>query len=362
MSTTDAEKIAKVFTGYCKSKGYQIKQSEEALNLRLDISNLKDRTIIKIFYTSKIVIQGAENALKKEIEEFKSKFEANPNIFLSETLEIKACSTTYDIMLSNLREEIKRSLDKLDAEIEAIVSADSNIQYRVKLNRKDSSLTLTQYNNGTLLLQGKTDELFNDYGDLIERIANPSEKEVISRFISSDEETLKVFTARYTPELLTIAEDNVKNKLGIVYDYFELHDKKWFVASECLYLSEITLPEYSPIVMPASKAFEGFAKKLLVGLGMVDPNYFNNKKSGFGVLSDKSNPKRKAICDKAKYNETYLEKLALSIDMHRHFMMHSDSCSVTKIDSLEEAQKKLKVIYDDTKEIFEYFNRIYTLV
>lgn len=362
-SISNAEKIAKAFTDYSNSKNYQVKQSEEANNLRLEICNLRDRTIVNIYYTSKIVIQGPKNALKDELEEFKKRFEANPQSFIEgEKQEIKACTTRYDIMLSELRGKIKESLKELESTLEISDNPNAVIKYRAKITRNDSSLTLTQFNNGTLLLQGKTDKLFNDNCDLIERIASPSEKDVIARFISSDEKNLQIFAAKYTPELIVLAEGNVKTKIGVVYDYLESYDQKWFVASECLCLTKIPLPEFSALVMPASKAFEGFAKKLLVGIELFEAGHFKTKGANFSALYDKNNAKRKTICDKEKHAETMLTRLGLCLDINRNFMMHSDESKITKVDSQKEAEEKVNSIFKDTKEIFDYFNDLYTLL
>lgn len=219
---------------------------------------------------------------------------------------------------------------------------------------------MTQYSNGTLLLQGKTDKLFNDCCDNIEKIANPVEHEVIARFISNDEKGLEIFTSKYTPQLIEVAEANVKDKVGEAYDFLEPYDKKWFVASECLCLTKIPLPEYSPLVMPASKAFEGFAKKLLVKIGLFQPNYFS-KATTFSALNDKTDPARKAICVKEMHAETFLKKISLCLDENRNFMMHSDESTITKVDSQEEAEQKVNKIFVETKQIFEYFKGIYNL-
>jgi len=361
-SISNAGRIAKVFISYCSDKGYQVKQSKESNNLRLEICNLRDRTIVNIYYTSKIVIQGPKNALKDELEEFKKRFEAEPSSFIVKIREIKACATKYDIMLPELRTKIRKSLNTLEASEEITESPSSTIEYRAKITRNDSSLTLTQFNNGTLLLQGKTDKLFNDSCDLIERIANPSEKEVIARFISSDEKNLEVFAARYTPALIILAEGNVKKKIGDVYDYLEPYDQKWFVASECLCLTKIPLPEFSPLVMPASKAFEGFAKKLLVDIKLFEADFFKRKNANFSALNDCTHPKRKAICDKDRHADTMLKKISLCLDMSRNFMMHSDESKITKVDSQKEAEEKVNSIFKETKEIFDYFNDLYSLL
>lgn len=356
-----AEKIAKVFTEYCKSKKYQVKQSIESTYLRLEISNLKERTYVNIYHTSNILIQGSKNALNNEMGNLKGKFEANPQSFIEDEIpEIKACMARYDIMLTELRREIKKSLVTLGS-LKIIDNPNKAIEYKATITRNGSSITLTQYANGTLFLQGKTDKLFNDCCDYIEKVANPAEKEVIARFISGDEKGLEIFTSRYTSRLLELAETNVKEKVGDVYGYLEPYDQKWFVASECLCLSKIPLPEFSPLVMPASKAFEGFAKKLLIGIGLFNPDYFKTKNATFSALSDTKDPKRIAICDKDKHADTMLKKVSLGLDTNRNFMMHSDESKITKVDTQEEAEKKVNKIFEETKEIFEYFNSIYKL-
>lgn len=364
-SISNAEKIAKVFTDYSNSKNYQVNSSEDANNdWCLKICNIRERTVVTIYHTGSIVVGGPKNDLKDEFTDLKRKIETNPeDFFRNEIQKIQACATRYDIMLRELRTEIKESLNTLEATtVEITKSPSSAIEYRAKISRNSSLLTLTQYNNGTLLLQGKTDKLFEDSCDLVEKIANPSEKEVIARFISSDEKNLEVFAAKYTPELIVLAEGNVKKKIGDVYAYLESYDQKWFVASECLCLAKIPLPEFSPLVMPASKAFEGFAKKLLVGIGLFEAGHFKTKGANFSALHDKNNSKRKAICDKEKYADTMLTRVSLCLDMNRNFMMHSDESKITKVDSQEEAEEKVNSIFKEAKEIFDYFNDLFNLL
>lgn len=360
---SNAERIAQIFVDYCKKKNYQVQMKKNPDNdLRLDISNLKDRTVVNIYHTSKINVQGPQNPLRAEMDVLKGSYEKDPNSFVSvKALDIKACSTRYDIMLPDLRRSVKDNLvDVHDTKITISDNPSAIIEYIAKIQRESFTLTITQYSNGTLLLQGKTDALFNECCDLIESLCNPSEKEVISRFISSDEESLKVFVAKYTPELIGIAEAKTRESLGIAYDYLEPYDQKWFVASECISMTGIPLPEYSPVVMPASKALEGFAKKLLVDIGLFPKGHFD-KKSNFASLKDRNHPSRKAICEKNKHADSFLEKLAVCLDMSRNFMMHSDDAKVTKIESPQEAREKLDSIFRDTKEIFEYFNDMYKL-
>ncbi len=296
-------------------------------------------------------IQGGQNSLKAEIERLKEDFEANPQSFLrGEITEIKACATRYDIMLRELRAKIKESLKTLEATIEITDNPNPAIEYRAKIARNDFSATLTQYNNGTLLLQGKTDKLFDDSCDMVETIANPSDKEVIARFMSSDEKNLELFVAKYTPQLIELAENNVKNKIANAYEYLEPYDKKWFIASECLCLTKIPLPEFSPLVMPASKAFEGFVKKLLVGIRLVEADHFKTSYSNFSALNNMNDPKRRSICNKEKQADTMLKKIDLCIKTNRHFWMHSDESKITKVGLQEEAEERLTAYLETQKK------------
>jgi len=49
------------------------------------------------------------------------------------------------------------------------------------------------------------------------------------------------------------------------------------------------------------------------------------------------NPKRKTVCQKEKYVDTYLKKISLYLEMFRNFMMHSDDSNVTKVETIEDA-------------------------
>jgi hypothetical protein len=194
--------------------------------------------------------------------------------------------------------------------------------------------------------------------DLIEKKAVPSEQDVISRFLAGDEESLNKFVSAYTPQLLEEAEKQIRGIVGDeIFDFLEKHDQKWLVASECLKIANIPLPEYSPLVMPASKAFEGFVKKLLVKVGFYPSNHFDAKNSSFAYLNDMTNPTRATFVAQEKYADTHLKKINVCLDTNRNFMMHSDGATITKLDTYEEATDKLDEIYDDMKEIYNYFKK-----
>lgn len=357
MNTTISNKILSAFKSACKK--YQIEEKAIEHGTQLEISDGRNRAKVNIYHTGKIGPPGGkQTTLREELEKIKKEIETNPEAFSnSTTCEPKACTTTYDILLEEFREKIKISLNSVTSEIEIENKPKTNIQYKAKLRRNSSSLTITQFSNGTLMLQGKDDVLHHNVCDLIDKIANPSEKEVTARFLSGDEKSLAVFTAKYTPELTEKAEINVKAKLGLTCDFLEPYDKKYFVAAESLLIANIPLPEFSPIVMPASKGFEGLAMKLMHEIGLCPSGY-----SDFSILSDRQNSTRRQVCLKETHCDTFLSDLGLAIKKYRHFMMHSDSSNVTKVDTYEEAADKLNEICKESKKFFEYFNKVFSLL
>jgi len=359
---SNMEEITKKFIESCESKNYKVKLSEKSNYTRLEISDLKNRVYINIYNTGTVQVQGKESPLKTEITELKERYIADPLSFIDSIQDIKACSTKYDIIISEDRDKIKDSLDQIECTLEINENPEKIIEYRAKLTRNKMVITLTQYENGTLLLQGKENRIFEECCDFIEKLANPAEKGVIARFLSNDEKLLELFNAKYTPKLLEISENNVIAKLGKVYKYLKPYHQKWFIASECLKITNIPLPEFSPIIMPASKAFEGFAKKLLVDIQLVGPDYFKKKSAGFSCLKNKTDPKRKALCKKEKYVDSMLERLNIALQFLRHHIMHSDESKLTKVESREDAEKRLSKIYEETKEIFEYFDDLFNLI
>lgn len=367
MTTVDAiqESIHKEIEVYCQQKGYQlaiVSDPKDPNKLRIDISNLADRTIINIYSTGTISVQGKQNQLREEMEELKSRLENRPaSSLIGSTPELKACSATYDIMIIDIRDRIKASWTQIAPHCDTTNSPSQYISYRSKLSKGKSNITITQFTNGRLMLQGKSDYFLDNCCDNIEKIAQPSNKDVAARFVSTDQTALDVFVSRSTPDLIQFAEDEVIKNLKVSYNFLDLHDKNWFIASKCLCLSEVVLPEYSAFVMPSSKAFEGFCKKLLIAIGLLPPNHFTSKGANFSMLSNKKDPTHVTICAKEKHVETYLEKLRVSLDQYRNFMMHSDSSFVTKVETPDKAISLVNDIYKIEEELFSYFSTVFRL-
>jgi hypothetical protein len=345
---------------YCVIKGYQIKKTSVNNGIKIEISNLAESINATIYDSGSLVIGGKPTyKLKAEFEELKKTIADSPEVLTAVSgQKVKACNVTYKILLGDKRNEIKNALVNFDQTTKTYESPTPSEEYRIKIENISISLSVTQYKNGTLFIQGKEGNLLSSICELIETTAQPTQQEVAARFLSGDEKALEKFSIGLTPKIIETAEASVRQRLGVdCFNFLELHDQKYFIASECLKIIDVILPEYSAVVMPASKAFEGFAKKLLLKIQFYPATHFNTKGAGFTNLNDKNFPARSNLVLKEKYAGSYLDKLSNGLDMSRNFMMHSDNSTVTKVNDHVEASNKLDEISDNTKEIFEYFNK-----
>ena len=342
---------------YCSDKKYTIKKTKKQGHMRIDVSNLRERINLTLYETGSLVVGGSPTLpLKNEFEDLKKQIEESPELLDGlKQQKVKSVGSKYNILLEEVRNHIKNHYNEITHSIEIIDTPTPSEEYRAKLTQEKYSLSITQYKNGTLFLQGKEDLLYHQTCDLIERIATPSDHEVIVRFIASNEEAIENFSIKYTPKLTEQAETVIKKYMPDIYNFLNIHDLKWLIASESLRIINIPLPEFSPIVMPASKAFEGFIKKLLITIGFYPPNHFNSKSSSFSYLNDRNHAERKKLETVESHAGTYLDKIGVCLDTNRNFMMHSDGSVITKIDKYDEATNKLDKIYEDMRDIYNYF-------
>ncbi len=353
--------IKEYFSSYCSWKTYQLVEEEIQSWIRLKVSDWISQISCIIYQTGSIVIQWKESQLKTEFNKMKKDVEEDPSKILGTQIEVKSICTKYNIILNKLREEVCNTLTKGEFDSKDLTKNPTPSEdYRLKLSRWNETISLTQYKNWTLLIQGKTDSLHNSVCDDIELIIKPDNKEVILRFLWSDEEVVKNFATNFTPESLTKAEESIKSKLPDAYDFLEEHDKKWLISSVSLGFLDIPLPEYTPIVMPAAKAFEGYIKKLLVTSWLYPQNHFIPKNSSFWNLLTQNDPQRLAFIkkDTSWVIDTYLKKIDVDLNQYRNFFMHSSGNYTSNISTIEEARRKLEEILKEMQEIHTYFKSV----
>lgn len=356
----EISKIVDLFRVYCESNDYQFKAKAEPNFIRLEASNgISSPIIVNIYYKSKaIVIQGKSSPLKKEMEKVKQEIESNGSSKDDAIKRIYSGNMSYTIIQPDLKNRVKLSLEELGSEIKIEDNPDSSIEYRAKVTKNGSSLTITQYNSGKLSIQGKSDFLFHELCDQIETIINSPQKEVTTRFFKGIDEHKEIIDIQKSLDYINKAENDIGEKLEGAFDFLDMHDRKLIVASRCLCLSGIILPEYTPLVMPASKAFEGYTKRIIIKLGLISEDDLKRKKGiNFKVLVDNSEERTK-ICEKHKEVNETLRRLSECITVNRHYMMHSGDSTLHNIQNSTHAEDKVNSICTDIRETFKYLNSL----
>lgn len=161
---------------YCQEKKYSLKKTPKENFIRIDVSNLVETVPLSLYETGKLVVGGSPKLkLKSELDAMKQQISDSPQILAGiELQKIKACSTRYTILLETTRESIKTKLMTVDTSVNYFNTPTPSEEYRAKVTAGNNTVSVTQYKNGTLFLQGKDDNLFSNVCDLIEKIATPS--------------------------------------------------------------------------------------------------------------------------------------------------------------------------------------------
>jgi hypothetical protein len=123
-------------------------------------------------------------------------------------------------MIIDIRNRIKASWTQMAPHCDTTNSPSQYISYRSKLSKGKSNITITQFTNGRLMLQGKSDYFLDNCCDNIEKIAQPSNKDVAARFVSTDQTALDVFVSRSTPDLILINDNYFSRSATIIIPVF----------------------------------------------------------------------------------------------------------------------------------------------
>ena len=101
------------------------------------------------------------------VEELKARFDSNPTDFVAAPLkEPRATATKYVIVDEALRSRVKEGVKSVgDCESEEKPTDSTSYRMRVKIG--DNAVTITQFNNGTLLLQGKENDAYETCCDIV---------------------------------------------------------------------------------------------------------------------------------------------------------------------------------------------------
>jgi hypothetical protein len=225
--------------------------------------------------------------------------------------------------------------------------------YNLIIEKNGNTVRVRQFSTGALLIQGLGTTLFDEVCSTVEKQCSPLVLELATRFVSESEEQIEHVARLLSPALMDYAEAEAKKLLGPAYDFLNEWDQKYVVSSLCLLHSKIVVPEYSCMVMPASKAYEGYLKKLFLELGLVTQTQLCLPSFTFGEIWRKGPYKQ--LASRSRAHKAHLEKLENELDFSRHFMMHSDELDEGRVPSTEDAHKNVVKIINIIRDSYNFF-------
>lgn len=301
--------------------------------------NFCDGGIINIFLSNKGLTLSA-NYGKQQIIGSEIIKEFN-DMLDNEFQRIKPSYAKYKVKLdkNSFKNNLKKAIVVIGGSIgEKNCTEYEYFQWEAVKDREKMSITL--YNNGTLLIQGRTHMFWDNVCDWVEKELNSPVSEVLVR-VTSDEHIVNKLKSESDEEVLDNAEQELKDRLGSSYSFLHNHDIKFLVASLSLLRYNKILPEYSPIIMPSFKALEGYTKKLLVKLypsledEIYKPSFKFSKIFEYNNLFEIYVLRTEYYIDSAK---TYaLERLYAKLKDDRNPYMHSTAPIAKTCDNIEEA-------------------------
>ncbi|MCK5332869.1 ribonuclease HIII, partial [Candidatus Parcubacteria bacterium] len=220
--------------------------------------------------------------------------------------------------------------------------------------KNNTSVVVKQYKTGNLTVQGKHSDLFDEICTTIERSSSSNDNEIASRFIAQTEYENEKIRKNASRESLK-AQLEVKKLLKESYDFLSDVDKNYFSSSQqLLNLIKDTgsvLPEYSTPIMAAGKGFEGFAIKLFISLGELDPDKIKkNPKSiqfNWKILENHLPNKQR--------DKYIIPKLLAEYNICRNFIVHSDPYRENELQNLNDARRMLETICETIKKAYKIF-------
>ena len=143
------------------------------------------------------------------------------------------------------------------------------------------------------------------------------------------------------PHLVAEAGDVALAQLGDAYAFLPEHDRVSVVSAYCLLERCPELPEYSAVVMPIARAYEGFLRELCLKEGLATAEELANPSFALGTVFDAGRPATKAFKKRGRRHKGMLDTLKGDLQFSRHFLMHSDPAAASRVESLEEARKHI---------------------
>jgi len=222
------------------------------------------------------------------------------------------------------------------------------IDYRIKVNSNGDKITITQYENGSLLLQGNYSDLVDRIVHIIEQVKPLSITERALFFVP--EESKKEIGAGLNEKIGTKEDEETYSldKAEEHLQYLYKHDLKEYRSGEILVdlvkEKKTSLPSYNCLVAPFAKVFEGFVIKILLEKGFFSEEDLRKNPMIPQIGNNLKNKRFEPFILDARRNGHVLDDMNATWNGNRIKEMHSDPIAeqgIISISCLEDAIEKI---------------------
>ncbi len=313
-----------------------------------------DNKVAINFYDNRTILtQGNNNSLQKEIENYIDANLDDKTLTQLSSKELKG-SASYTLRDNNDILKLKKEFEEVEGEKEFEEDIPDHVDYVLNIVRGGTSLKITQYKSLKLLIQGRFSGLRNEVISIADQYCDPPVEDLINGATSEDTQSL--IKKGITADLKTKVQVKVQELIGgKAFNFLWVLDQKYLCSSLCLIkiTEQQDIPEYSGVVTQASKAFEGFLKKLLLDKGVITWQVLEEKQERIG--GDTLDNLKKHL-PFPKRQKTIIPTLQREWELSRNQLMHSDPVEPLELSNIEAAKERFDAI---TKAIQEAYHAFY---
>ena len=267
------------FRELVQHKGWTIvTEGEIQSGYQFRVTDGRDKIPVSFYTTGKALIQGKAGILQSEIQMWWQNLSAAPlpapakDSMASFTSAPSYSGRTARFHVAQDRiERVKKLLSDFGGQIQE-PTPDPHQYFRAEVRRGAERALISQFKIGTLLVQGKTGELFEEVCKLLEGILSQPFAERGARYVP-DSEREAALEYLIKPEAEREALDWTYEHLGqVVYEFLPGNEREGYISGASVLLwqkaSTRKLPDCSTVVMPFARAYEGFVIQLAIHLGI----------------------------------------------------------------------------------------------
>lgn len=330
---------------YLTEAGLEILEEKEIDHARqFKISNGIDTCPINVYTSGKITTGGKQSPLKQQMEEWKNLQQAQvyPTLAPKDNLAAQNRAAKFIVAQAKI-DTIKALIEQLPAEVTWRETDSSVAQlYQAEVKSSNDKVVITQYRTGMLMVQGRATRLFDEICDQLDRKLSQPPAERAARYIP-EASRQAALSQMNQPEADTQGLTWLVEKLGReAYEFLYPHDQETLLSGAMLLQTaqsiDLKLPDYSVLVMPFARAYEGFLVKLFIHIGLAEPEKIEKNVKSIQVGSW-LNELPELIVDTRHCHLG--DDLKTAWTGSRHLLMHSDYVRQTRMATFDKAYNEI---------------------